>query len=240
MTAMQLTVAPTHEYFKTSLADQRGLYHDAMAKVIGADSRIDGRLLDVGCGAHGPTTPQYQAIVRRAKQLDGVDPTPGVMSNPMLTERWHGIFDDAPVPAGAYDAIVSFLVLEHVKDPQAFLRKAHASLKPGGVLYASTPHARHPFCAIVRFLDITGLKRFFADKDESINKIPSYYRLNSRGAVQRHAAAVGFKSAEVFFYPARWDDYWPRGLKWIARSYDWLLGYRFRSLSAQMLIKLEK
>ena len=43
---------------------------------------------------------------------------------------------------GAYDAITMADVVEHSRDPRAFLARAHALLAPGGVLYVGVPNHR--------------------------------------------------------------------------------------------------
>lgn len=44
-----------------------------------------------------------------------------------------------PFESGEFDAIVSVEAIEHVHDDAAMFREFHRVLKPGGVLYASTP-----------------------------------------------------------------------------------------------------
>lgn len=43
-------------------------------------------------------------------------------------------------PAGAYEAIVAFEIIEHVDDPDAFVHKIAEHLSPGGILIFSVPH----------------------------------------------------------------------------------------------------
>jgi SAM-dependent methyltransferase len=52
-----------------------------------------------------------------------------------------GDFERADL-AGGYDAITMADVLEHSHDPRAFLRRARALLKPGGVVYVGVPNHR--------------------------------------------------------------------------------------------------
>ncbi len=54
----------------------------------------------------------------------GVDPFPGVMNHPWLTEKWCGEFDTAPIPPNTYDAMLSINVVEHVQNPRTFLLAA--------------------------------------------------------------------------------------------------------------------
>ncbi|MQM37970.1 Ubiquinone biosynthesis O-methyltransferase [wastewater metagenome] len=96
------------------------------------------RLLDVGCG--------NGAFLRRAAsagwQVAGVDPDPKaveVVCQAGLEVRQGGIeaFDDA---GEAFDVITMSHIIEHVHDPAGLLQRAHALLKPGGILYIETPN----------------------------------------------------------------------------------------------------
>lgn len=50
---------------------------------------------------------------------------------------------DWPFAEESFDAVVCGDVLEHLRDPLAFLRRARTWLRPGGVLVASVPNVRH-------------------------------------------------------------------------------------------------
>lgn len=55
-------------------------------------------------------------------------------------DRVHqGHLEDAPFPDGHFDAIFMCDFLEHVRDPERILRRAHALLAPGGKIAISTP-----------------------------------------------------------------------------------------------------
>jgi SAM-dependent methyltransferase len=97
------------------------------------------RLLDVGT-ASGLAV----AIARqRGWEAIGLEPSPMADAG----NRWLGLdlrkayLDDAGLPPAGFDAILSSEVLEHVPDPEAFVRSLDRHLKPDGLLFLTTPNA---------------------------------------------------------------------------------------------------
>lgn len=99
-------------------------------------------VLDVGCG--------YGFFVDDLARL-GYDATGIDLSTER--HRWatsrhagtflEGVVDDAfaRAAAGRYRVVTAFHVLEHLRDPVAFLRRCHALLAPGGRLLIEVPNA---------------------------------------------------------------------------------------------------
>jgi SAM-dependent methyltransferase len=216
--------------------------HRVFAELLESDPRMTRRVLEVGCGGDLPAIDRVGAVLRACERHDGVEPDPAVEDHPHLAERWCALFEDAPVPAETYDALLAFWVVEHIEAAVPFLKKAYDVLKPGGVVYAYTPHALHPFAAITRAIQTLGLKggwrRAAAHK---INDYPAYYRMNRVKSVARAARAAGFARADFHLVPCmQWDHYFPRPLRFVPHLYDRMIGIRYRGAGLIFIFRLEK
>jgi SAM-dependent methyltransferase len=105
-----------------------------------APYRTTGRLLDVGFGAGT----LLEAARRGGWTAQGVE----VSERAVEQARSRG-FDvqcaslaDARYPDAHFDVVTAVEVLEHVTDPLALLAEIARVLRPGGLLWATTPHAR--------------------------------------------------------------------------------------------------
>lgn len=90
----------------------------------------DAHVLDLGCGD------RFLASATQARGLryTGLD----VDSTDFEQDR-------LPLPDQSVDVALSLAVIEHLRDPSQFLREIHRCLKPGGVVYLSTPNFRYDF-----------------------------------------------------------------------------------------------
>ncbi|HEY7119889.1 MAG TPA: methyltransferase domain-containing protein [Tepidisphaeraceae bacterium] len=232
----------THE--KIDLGDyshlriDRSGYQQAFWERLLAEPGAAGRVLNVGCGPR--PQPGEVELQRRAAQFDGVDPSPVVLDYPGLAQRWQGTLECAPVPENAYDLAWAYNVVEHVERARPFFEKVKVLLKRGGVFWALTPHGHHPFCNAVKLLQVLRLKQRIAERDEGINKIPSYYRLNTSSQIQRAIGDLGFASARFYYLPCmQWNRAFPRALRFAPRTYDYLLGARIKRFMLLLAYRLE-
>jgi SAM-dependent methyltransferase len=115
----------------------------------GAGHGIDA--LDAGCGRSSPLA-RYKV---RLASLTGVDlhrPLPGQM--PYLDRFVQADLcgDDAALPLGSVDLVLSNFTLEHFVDPRTALANMARWLRPGGHVVVTTVNRRHPFVAAYLWL----------------------------------------------------------------------------------------
>lgn len=109
------------------------------------------RVLDIGCG-NGDFL-KYLAETNRGFELWGIDSIerrhPGVhfVAGDFFTHDF----------GGPFDVIVNLMVIEHLENPRAFVKKIYESLKPGGLLILTTNNDGGMLYAIARFLNIFGI-----------------------------------------------------------------------------------
>ncbi len=112
-------------------------YDEAVRRAAGRD------VLDVGCNT-GYGTIRFAPVAGR---VVGVDVSPLAIEaarERALDGRPEFIQTsgfELPFPAGSFDLVTSFQVLEHVPDATAFLRELARVLRPGGIVILATPNA---------------------------------------------------------------------------------------------------
>lgn len=94
--------------------------------------RVEGRVLDVGCG-HGPYRHLLAAAAGSYESLD--------VRKILEDQTYVADVQAMPeVPADRYDAVLCSEVLEHVPAPSRALAEIHRVLRPDGVLVLTVPY----------------------------------------------------------------------------------------------------
>jgi len=97
----------------------------------------DLRLLDIGCGTGW--------LAEHFSSYTGIDASADAVRRATANGR-NVIAGDVdqplPFPDGSFDAVVLKDVLEHVADPVAVVCEARRVLRPGGLVFASSPDAQ--------------------------------------------------------------------------------------------------
>jgi SAM-dependent methyltransferase len=141
-----------------------------------------GRLLDVGFGAGT----LLEAARRAGWNSFGVEVSERAVEHVrgMGFEVFAGTLQEAGYPENYFDVITASEVLEHVPDPQIVLREIARVLRPGGLLWLTTPHGRGASAQIL------GVKW-------SAVSPPEHLQLFSRAGGRELLAAVGLRQVRV-------------------------------------------
>lgn len=154
------------------------------------------RWADIGCGRDlFPANPRLAGrLAERASRVFGIDPDPGVLANPFLTDRYHGRLEDCPTELG-FDVVTLRMVAEHIKTPDQAVARLARLTPPGGVVVVYTPY-RWSIASLAGQLIPTrwhpSVKRILR-QPEAPTAGPAYYRLNTRRDLGRHFGRHGFQ-----------------------------------------------
>lgn len=104
---------------------------------------VHGRkVVDLGCGEGYGT----DILATAAREAVGVDLAPEAVYHARKTYRREGLrYDyrdiyDTGLKAGSFDVAVSLQVIEHMHEPDRFMREAARLLRPGGLCVITTPN----------------------------------------------------------------------------------------------------
>ncbi len=155
-----------------------------------AATRTHGRVLEIGTGSgYGVDViaPHASEFVTIDKFESGVD----ISKHPNVTFMQANV-PPLPFEDGAFDCVISFQVIEHIKDDARFVSEVHRVLKKGGLFVVSTPNivmslTRNPWhvreYAALEFSKLLGEK--FVDVEAmgvvGNEKIMAYYEKNREG-----------------------------------------------------------
>lgn len=160
------------------------------------------RILDLGCGGGrlGAALKQRQAC-----EVWGIerDPTAAARAATRLDRVLCGDLeaDDWSVPRGAFDAIVCADILEHLRAPEAVLRRCREWLAPGGCLVASLPNVQHHSF-------VTGLLDGNLTYEPSGLLDADHLRLYTRREIEKLLFRTGFHATSWNVIPGDGFDDW--------------------------------
>lgn len=120
-----------HGVRKITLASKRKLIsrHTGM---------LNGTLLDIGCG----TGAFLHQMKTAGWNITGLEPDDTARANALSLYGIHALpsHELYQLPAGSYDAITLWHVLEHVHQLNAYIKTIQQLLKPGGTLFIAVPN----------------------------------------------------------------------------------------------------
>ena len=105
----------------------------------------EASILEIGCS--GGATGALALAGGKCRRYCGVElfPEPAAAARERLTEVVEGDVEqlELPWPAGSFDALILSEVLEHLRDPWSVLERVRPLLRPGGLVFVSTPNVAH-------------------------------------------------------------------------------------------------
>ena len=153
---------------------------------------VSGSLLEVGCGEGrgvellAPSASEYVAIDKIQKVIDSLS-----LDYPQYSFYQASVPPFKGIRTNNFDVVVSFQVIEHIKDDTNFLREIHRVLTPGGIALITTPNikktlSRNPWH--IREYTARQLKELAAGIFDEVeikgitgnDKVWEYYELNKK------------------------------------------------------------
>ncbi len=164
------------------------------------------RVLDIGCGNGIGRRPHWTAAVREHfDELWGIEPDPSIKPQEGVIDHFQtATLETADLPEGYFDLSYSFMVVEHVADPHAFLSAVQRSLRPGGVHFFVTVNGHHYFAKMAKFMKAMKIEdamlRVLRGKQTTDSyHYPVQYRMNRPSQIDRLAREHGFGNPEYAF-----------------------------------------
>ncbi len=133
----------TTEITSEQIVSDNPIHQRLFKAYVVAKDYLNGDVLEVGCGeGRGVST-----LLEHARTFTAVDKIEDLIEG--LQRKYpSGKFISMNIPPldglkdNTYDALVSFQVIEHIKDDVLFLKEIHRVLKPGGIALITTPNRK--------------------------------------------------------------------------------------------------
>jgi hypothetical protein len=138
------------------------IFRDLVVESLDEFDEAELTALDIGCG-HGfdGDVELQRSTADRVHAFVGIEPDTDIPPPEYFTRMHRGSLEESDLEPKSVHVAYATFVLEHLKDPEASLRKIHESLAPGDVFWAFTVDARHPFTFVSKTMERLGLKGIY-------------------------------------------------------------------------------
>lgn len=156
-----------------------------------------GRVLDIGAGI-GEVTDVFREEGWRSHAIEMNKVAVEWLNGRGHEEVFHGTLDEYATDH-KYDIIMAWGVVEHVIDPDAFLKKVYELLAPGGLFVSEVPHGQ---CLLVDMARKTGMdpqRILMGEQHIVLYSTKAYVDLHERNGLQSvHLQTNGLDFSTIF------------------------------------------
>jgi ubiquinone/menaquinone biosynthesis C-methylase UbiE len=159
--------------------------------------------LDLGCG-HQLLPPwrleQETTLVTRPEIIVGIDYDYWSLSNhKTINNLIRGDITRLPFRSGTFDLVTSNMVFEHLSNPGRLLKEVFRVLRPGKSLIFHTPNSVSYGTILAKGVPerIKSLLILFFQGRMEKDVFPTYYRVNTKRAINKLAKDAGFTISEL-------------------------------------------
>ncbi len=130
----------TTEIASDELTSDNPIHQRLLKAYYVAEQFVEGNVLEIGCGEGrgvellAPKSNTYTAVDKIKEVVESLS-----LKFPKARFIQTNI-PPLPFEDNSFDTVVSFQVIEHIKDDAAYLKEINRVLKPGGKAYISTPN----------------------------------------------------------------------------------------------------
>jgi ubiquinone/menaquinone biosynthesis C-methylase UbiE len=158
------------------------------------------RWMELGCGRQilpdwALAPDQQAALARRAGFFVGVDVDGALLEHPLLGARVIGLGGHLPFADASFDLLTANMVVEHIPEPEEFLRDIRRVLKPGGRFLFHTPNYVYYLIFLASFVPDAVKKPIIRvlEHRKAEDVFPTHYQMNTREQVESVARRCGFE-----------------------------------------------
>ena len=193
----------TTEIASDSIRSDNPIHQRLLQAYYLAQDKVKGDLLEIGCGEGRGV----HLLEDKVNSFTGLDKIREVVDN-LSVQYPEATFKQTNIPPlefadAQFDSVISFQVIEHIKDDKEYVKEIARVLKPGGIALITTPnikmslsrnpwHIREytadqltelckPYFSQVTMLGITGNRKvmeYYEQNKASVNKLMRFDVLN--------------------------------------------------------------
>lgn len=133
----------TTEIASDKIASDNPIHQRLLKAYYLAEEHIKGDLLEIGCGEGRG----IELLKNKCDSYTAIDKIQSIIDDlsakyPDITFIQDNIPPFSKIEDNSFDVIISFQVIEHIKNDKLFLEEIHRVLKPGGIALLTTPNIK--------------------------------------------------------------------------------------------------